>query len=155
MEGVKTWIASLCAVTFIMSVVAAIAPKNSAGKVCSMLGSIILIFVLVSPLKQISSSEIFAIGRVYQSRIDERIQKSQIKCEEIENKIIEEKLSAYVLNKAKLDAGCEAYIEVEERVPVAASVIINDFSNKEKVSRVLEEDLGLSIEKQEIKLREE
>ena len=40
MEWIRSWIAGISAVVLIVSVISVIAPKNTAGRVVSMLGSI-------------------------------------------------------------------------------------------------------------------
>ncbi len=151
MEGIKLWIASLSAVTLIMSVISSLAPKNSAGRVCSMLGSVMLIVVLISPIKKITSSDIFEMSRAYEDEINKSIETSAEKFEEIENEIIGEKLSAYVLNKAKANA-CEVSVKLDGDMPVSATVISKSAEEAGRVCAVLEEEFGISPEKQEVKI---
>lgn len=153
MEGIKLWVASLSGVTLIMAVISAVIPKNTAGRVCVLLGEIALIATLISPLKGGLADEIPDMGALYKNEVREKTINATEVCGEMEDKLISKKLSAYVLNKAR--AKGVLCIELEEKTPVFAEGTVGDRVSAGRVEKLLSEELGISKERQKIKIEGE
>lgn len=150
MEGIKLWIASLSGVTLIMAVISAIIPKNTAGRVCMMLGEVALIATLISPIKGVLADEVPDVGEIYKNEVEEKTLAATEVCREMEDKLISETLAAYVLNKAGIEG--ELRIELERKTPVFAEGFVEEPEDAAKVEKLLFEELGISKERQKIKI---
>lgn len=153
MNGIRSYVAELCAITFLTATVNAVAPKNNAAKVCSMLGSILLIVVLVSPLNKLDVSTLSEIEHLYGDEVRIQIYEMSDKYSDLEERFIEERLSSYVLNKANSDIEKNnVKIELRDNLPVSAEVFGADTKSCAAISQVLERDL--LIPKENIKKEE-
>ncbi len=153
MEGISSWIAGISAVALMVSVISVIAPKNSAGRVASMLGSILVLVALVSPVFDFEASEIIGVGKAYEESVSERVAEASVRSGEVKNNIIQERLASYVLEEADADENvCKLNIVLDGEIPVSAIVKSSDKTSAERVSKVLEDDLGIPKEAQEIKI---
>ena len=152
MEGISSWIAALAAVSFIVSIISVIAPKNSAGRVASMLGSILVLVALVSPIFDFEGAKLLGMGKVYEEKISERIETAEEKTADIKNNIIQEKLAAYVLEKAKTDENeCKVSVEVSDGAVLSATIECHERGISDRVLTILENELGIAKESVEIK----
>ena len=152
MEGISSWIAGISAVSFIVSVISVIAPKNSAGRVSSMLGSILVLVALVSPIFDFEGAKILGMGKVYEEEISKRIESAEEKTADIKNDIIQNKLTAYVLEKAKTDENeCKVSVEVSDGAVLSATIECYERGITDRVLTVLENELGIAKESVEIK----
>ncbi len=152
MEGISLWIAGISAVALMVSVISVIAPKNSAGRAASMLGSILVLIALVSPLFDFEASQILGIGRGYEEEISKRIEETEKKTTDVKNDIIKNRLTAYVLEKAKTDESeCKLSMEIQDGEIKSATVASRESAVAERVSEVLEGELGIARESVEIK----
>lgn len=135
-----------------VSVISVIAPKNSAGRAASMIGSILVLIAFISPLFDFEASELFGIGKAYEDEISKRIAQTEQKTLEVKNDIIQNKLTAYVLEKAKTDESeCRLSMEIRDEKIVSATVISRKHDAAERVSDVLKSELRLAEESVEIK----
>lgn len=148
MDGIRNYITELAAVTLMVAVINAVAPKNNAAKVCTMLGSILLIMVLISPVRRIDTSEIARMEKHYNSEINLGISRMREKYEGIEENIIEERLSAYVLSRANVQKeDCSIKFEFSENTPISAEITVGDADVFERISYVLETEIGIPRER--------
>ncbi len=143
MQGIGSWIAGICSASLIVAVVSSVAPKNSAGRVCIMMGSVMVIVALLSPIFDISGRSLLDIGSDYRREIEKKIEET----EKVKNDIIESELSSYVLNKAGAkEENCKVYLSVENGAVVSADVVSSDASAKARVREVLEEEFKIEVE---------
>lgn len=142
MQGIGSWIAGICATSLIVAVVSSVAPKNSAGRVCVMMGSVMVIVALLLPVLNISGRSLLDLGSDYQREIEKKIEET----EKIKNDIIERELSSYVLNKAGAEENCKIYFSVENGAVVSADVVSSDASAEARVREVLKEEFKIEVE---------
>lgn len=151
MEGISSWIAGISAVALMVSVISVTAPKNSAGRVASMLGGILVLVALVSPIFDFETSEILSVGKVYEESVSQRVSEASARTDEVKNGIIQKHLVSYVLKEADADESiCKLNIELDGEMPVSASVISSDEEVCKRVLKVLCGELGIPKEKIEV-----
>ena len=152
-QGISLWVSGLCAASLVVAIISAVAPKNSAGRVCVMMASVLVLVALVSPILSSGGISVLDTGRAYERTIRRKIEEAADKTERLKKDIIEEELASYVLNKAGVDREiCEVDIEVEDGVVVSAEVKSRDDDATEKVRRVLKDELAISQTRQEIEV---
>ncbi|MBR3848813.1 MAG: hypothetical protein IKM21_05940 [Oscillospiraceae bacterium] len=155
MEGLSSWIAGISAVALIVSVISVVAPKNSAGRVVTMLGSILVLVAFVLPVLDFEALRLIGVGEAYEEKISEQIEKAEKETDEIKNNIIKEKLTAYVLDKAKTDENeCKVDIKIQDGAAMSAIVECGERNISERVSEILEKELGIAKESVKIKNEE-
>jgi len=154
-QGISSWVSGIAATVLLLAVVSVIAPKNSAGRVCAMLGNILVILALVSPLGRFDAESLFDVGNEYYEKISESVQEAEAKSEEMKNRLIGERLSAYVLDKAGADAGeCKVTVNVVGGRAVSAEIFCVDKTLEARVSQVLEKELGVPCKNMEAEVGE-
>ncbi len=147
MNGIRSYVAQLCAITFLIATVNAVAPKNNAAKVCSMLAGILLIAVLVSPFRKLDVSVLSDMENRYGYEAKNQISEMTEKYSSVEKRIIEERLLTYVLNEANVDKDeCSIKIELRDNIPVSAVIYTSESKTYAAVSQVLERDLRIPEE---------
>lgn len=150
MEGISSWIAGISAVVLMSSVISVVVPKNTAGRVVSMIGGIMVITALVSPFMDSGASGIITIGKAYEESIEKSVRKASERTDEIKNDIIERKLCSYVLEKAKTEESkCRLSLEIRGGMPVGADIICEDEEVSERVKDILQKEFGLPRESSE------
>lgn len=153
MQGISSWVAGIAAAVLILGAVSVVAPKNSAGRVCFVIGNILVLVALVSPLGQFDSMRLLDVGNEYYREVKESVSNAGLTSEKIKNKIIGENLSAYVLNKASVsEEACRVSMEISDGEVLSAKIISTDRASAKRVSMVLEQDLGIPSESQKIKV---
>lgn len=109
MELARNWIGGICAAAIIVSVAKAIAPQNPAGRCVQLIGALVLILAVLSPLRSLSVSDIAEYDRRYAPEIEELSHDLQEENEKIQEDIIEEEMSTYISERARdLDIECDA-----------------------------------------------
>ena len=152
MEGISSWIAGISAVALMASVISVIAPKNSAGRVAFMIGSMLVLVALVAPIFGFETEDFSEIRKTYEDIVAEKTEAAKTSGEAVKNNIIQDKLTTYVLQEAKTDASeCKLTIEVKDERAVSAKIVCRDSAVSKRVSEVLSEDLNIPITAQEIK----
>ncbi len=153
MQGISSWVSGLCAASLVVAVISAISPKNSAGRVCVMMASIMVMVALISPILDLRGLSLLDIGRDYERSIRRKIEETTEATERLKKDIIEEELSSYILDKAEVsEEACKVNIRLEDGVAVSAEVVSWDSVSAARVSEVLKDELGIERERQEIKI---
>lgn len=155
MEWIRSWIAGISAVVLIVSVISVIAPKNTAGRVVSMLGSILVLVAFVLPVLDLEALSLIDAGEAYKETVSEKIEKTEKETADIKDGIIKNKLTAYVLDKAKTEESeCKVNIEVRDGAVVSATLVSGKKDVSERVSEILVKELGVAKESVKIKNEE-
>lgn len=151
MQGISSWVAGICAASLVVAVISAISPKNSAGRVCVMMASVMVMVALISPILDLRGLSLLDIGRDYERSIQRKIEETTEATERLKKDIIEEELSSYILDKAEVsEEACKVNIRLEDGATVSAEVVSRDSDTAMRVSEVLKDEL--EIEREEIKI---
>ena len=153
MQGISSWVSGLCAMSLVVAIISAVSPKNSAGRVCVMMASVLVMVALVSPILNLREISLLDAGRSYERKIQRKIEETTEKAEKLKKDIIENELSTYVLNKAGVsEAACEVKINTEDGKVVSAEVASRNNDEACRVSKVLEGELMIPRERQKIRV---
>lgn len=154
MELIRGWILSVTVSAILIAAAEALMPAGTVKKVGKLTGGLILILGIVQPLVSLDYEDLYDLvmalpaGAVSQQTIEERT-------DETMKGIIEEELSAYIVDKGKaLGAVCTAQVTCEANeqgvpVPVQATVT-GDLTPAQKtaLSQYMDQELGLPREGQ-------
>lgn len=153
---VRQWLLGVTAAALVLALAEALAPEGGAKKVCRLAGGLALLLAAVGP----------AAGLLNESPLTgalegwrERTQSVQRDLEEQSDRfyltIIEEETAAYVMDKARaLGFDCEAEVVYgydEEGVPCPWEITARGQwtqEGREKLARLLEEELGVPVQRQ-------
>ena len=72
-SSLRDWISAISAISIIISLIDVITPENSAGKFVSLAGSLILTFVILSPIVNFNFAEIDFVGMDFHYGIEEQV----------------------------------------------------------------------------------
>lgn len=152
MEFIRGWVISIATATLIISVAAALCPKNTAGRTVMMCGSLIMTAVLISPLKGFDTSLLNEYGEQYEREIEVKSEKLRLQNEELRQDIIEENLRAYILQRAKtMEIECDVQISCKGDLPYSAYVDVADEEKALELSRLIESECGIPKARQTFK----
>ena len=91
--SVRGWVASIAGISILMAMLDAITPNNSAGRFLGLCGSLILMFVVLSPLKGLGFIEDELTAWKYDFEIEEYVERAVEENNNLEKLIIENKIS--------------------------------------------------------------
>ena len=155
MNGLNAYLLSVSAAALLVNLISNLVPNEKNRKVSLFTGNIILILAILSPLVSFDDR---AIENAFRDLIVEAGQvqtKPVFGDDQTMELLIMEQCEAYVLDKAReLDADISVTITAERKdgVPYPASALVTGTcsqTNREKLSNILEEDLGIPRWKQE------
>ena len=156
MGAVRGWLLGVTAAALVLALAEALAPEGGAKKVCRLAGGMALLLAAVRPLTGLLDSG-FLTQAVDGWR--DRAQSYELELEEKNDlfylSIIEEETAAYIVDKAK-EFGFDCQAEVtygydEDSVPRPWEVTARGSwtqEQREQLSRLLEEELGVPAERQ-------
>ena len=146
MQGISSWVSGLCAAALVVSVISAISPKNSAGRVCVMMAGVLVMASLISPILNLRGVSFLDIGRDYERSIARKTEAVRERTERLKKDIIEEEISSYILDKAGVsEETCKVNIRLEDSGAVSAEVISRDSDAEARVREVLKEELKIEV----------
>lgn len=154
MELIRGWILSVTVSAILIAAAEALMPAGTVKKVGKLTGGLILILGIVQPLVSLDYEDLYDLvmalpaGAISQQTIEERT-------DETMKGIIEEELSAYIVDKGKeLGAECTAQVTCapdEEGLPVPVQATVTGSltsAQKMALSQYMEQELGLPREAQ-------
>lgn len=101
MEILRSWITGITAATLISAVADLITPKSPAGKVVRLAGTLILITAVIAPVKRFDIDFLSPYIVRYNLEFSELSGRITNENKKIQTLIIEDKMSAYILQRAK------------------------------------------------------
>jgi hypothetical protein len=158
MELIRNWITSVTAASILISAALAVTPKGSAKKVVRLVGGLILFIVLTAPLKEIDYTDFAYFNMQYRAEYENYEEKLITENSTMIKSIIEDKTRTYILQKAdELGIECDAEVFAASRddgYPYPDKVVIKpegtpDPALREKLSYVIESELGVTADRQE------
>ncbi len=156
MEFVQNWVTSIATVTLIVSVVTALCPKNSAGRAVMLTACLVMTATLIAPISRIDASTLSDEMERYSYAAEKRSEELLREQENIQKKLIEENLRAYILQRAEGEGiECDIRIECREGVPYSAYITAEHEKDIIAASELAEKELGLSSERIKLKKEEE
>ncbi len=149
MDFIRNWVTAIASATIIIATISAICPKNSAGRIASLCGNILLSFTLLSPIKAFDISVIEKYDAQITGEIREKTEMFEAVSNNAKKCIIEENLQTYILQKAK-NAGidCQVRIYCKDALPYSASVTCGKPADLKIVAAIIETELGVPLQRQ-------
>lgn len=153
-EMVRGWLLSILAVSVLCALADALMPKGAVKQVGRLMCGLVLAVVVVSPVVRLDLEDSGQWLEGYFSGMDQREQDLKEQVDSEMKTIIEQEYEAYIVDKAaQLGLDCTARVEcrMEESVYLPAQAWIEGAltrEEREKLTAVLSEDLGLSSENQ-------
>ena len=155
MELVRQWLLGLACTAMVLALADSLAPKGSVKRVCRLAGGLALLVAAVGPVLRVDGAlfskaieEYRATGQSYEKILEE---KNAL----FYQTIIEDAAAAYILDKAKeFGISCQAEVTFsydEDGVPSPWEVTARGRWTEEQrvqLSRLMEEDLGVPIQRQ-------
>ncbi|MBE6911052.1 MAG: hypothetical protein IJO61_09085 [Oscillospiraceae bacterium] len=155
MGYVKGFVGAVATVTMIMAIVAVVTPKNAAGRAAMLCGSILLMTVLVSPMKELDPALFSEYDRKIESEIETKAEMMRQKSERLKESIIEENLRTYIFKRAEqFGIRCDAQPEYFNGEVCSVTVKLENEKDVEKVSQILVEECGIAKENQTFEVSE-
>ena len=156
MGAVRGWLLGVTAAALVLALAEALAPEGGAKKVCRLAGGMALLLAAVGPLTGLIDGGL--LTRVVDGWRD-RARSYELELEEKNDlfylSIIEEETAAYIVDKAKeIGFDCQAEVTYgydEDSVPRPWEVTARGSwtqEQREQLSRLLEEELGVPAERQ-------
>ncbi|MBR3910383.1 MAG: hypothetical protein IKJ54_03720 [Anaerotignum sp.] len=141
MENIRGWIGSVAAVMMIMAAVSAICPKNSAGRIVALCGSLILTAVLITPLKSFDVALFEQYAESYVRGLEEKGARLKEENEMLRDDIIEKNLRAYILERADMmGIDCDVRVESRNGVPHSAEICVKDKAKAYAVKEMIKKE---------------
>lgn len=154
MGSVGTYILSILAAGILVCICCSFSDKKSAvGTLMRMIGGIYLAFVMLSPAVQWDFDSVAAFAHTFASAGDSVAREGAQMASEAQRDIIQQRLSAYILDKAT-ELQTELTVEItldDGDVPVPESVRLRGTPTpyaKGQLQRFIEEELGIPKEHQ-------
>jgi len=155
MEFMRSWIISVTVSAMIIAIAEGMMPSGTVKKIGKLTGGLVLMLGILQPIVRMDYEELFQAANGLSDITLEAQSVQQEGNEEMMKSIIEEELSAYVLDKAqslgiscKVSIRCvvgEGAVSVPEEAEVRGCLSSED---QRQMERVLSEDLGIMKEKQ-------
>jgi len=164
MEIIRNWITGVTAASILISAALAVTPKGAVKKVLKFVGGLILFIVLTAPLKEIDISDIAYYNMQYRADYEKYEEKLIFENSSMIKTIIEDKTRTYILQKAdELGIACDVQVYAKKRgdgYPYPDKIVITTGSDtdpalRERLSYILESELGVTDENQEWRLTED
>lgn len=155
-ELIRSWVIGITAMSLITSVVMAITPSGKVRKTISLICGMAMIVVLISPVLDFDYDSLSQYVKEYDYSTEELENNLDKENERLAKAIIEEKSSAYILDKAESVGGQDAHVSVEAKLDNEGSwnpwevTIGGDYTSEQQseIKSTIEEDLGIPVERQ-------
>ena len=116
--------------------------------------SIVFTTVLISPIKAFDTSVFSEYNKTLENEINEKTEDIEARSVKAREKIIEENLRAYILQRTKqFGIYCDAKVECLDGIPYSVAVILQEEKDREKVSEILLGECGIEKEQQSFEVR--
>lgn len=155
MEFMRSWIISITVSAMIIALAEGMMPSGTVKKIGKLTGGLVLMLGILQPIVRMDYEELFQAANGLSEITLEEQAKQQEGNEEMMKSIIEDELSAYVLDKAQsLGISCrvsvhcvagEGGVSVPEKAEVRGCLSREE---RQQMEQVLSKDLGILKEKQ-------
>lgn len=154
MQFVQDWVTSIAAVTLIVSVIAALCPKNAAGRAVSLASTLLMTATLLSPISRVDVSALSGEMQKYSREAEQRYERLLGEQQNIRDRLIEENVRAYILQRAESEGiECDITVQCKDGVPDSACITAGGDKELVAASELVEKELGIAKARQ--KLRKE
>lgn len=155
-ELISGWVRSIAATALISSVALAITPKGKVQRVLKAVCGVLIIIAVISPIANGAVSDISLDLAEYRASTDKIVGNAQTANMNLSRSIIEDDLEEYILDKAKEMGVGEITAEINSEwsddgywypreVTLTGEI---DALSRNKLSSVIESELGIPIERQ-------
>ena len=138
----------MCAAAIAVSVIKALVPQNSAGACIGIAGAAVMILAVIAPFKGFEAENITRWRARCGGEVAAMSESLQAENRRLEEDIIQERLSAYILQRAEaVGAKCAAVTVMSKQgIPVSARAEAADTASVEKLRRIVTDECGISCE---------
>ena len=144
MELIRSWVLAICAVSVLSATVQALTPKNALHGSVKMICALLLISAMVSPLKKLDISDFRIAGKKAEYSITDKTERLQLENEKIRQEIIEESISAYILNRAKqFGDNITASVRCKDGIPESVVLRAENGKISQKTLEMIEKECGI------------
>ena len=155
MTQLKAYLLSITASALLMSLVLALLPKGKLRKTASFVGSLLLVLTVVAPVARLDPAQL--AKSIAELRMETETIRTGIEIgnREIAAALIKEQCEAYILDKAAargITLEAEIRLSGEGQYPYPTGVTLYgqvSQSDREAISAIIAEDLGIPRESQE------
>lgn len=148
-ELVRTWLLGVICTAMIMAVAESLVQNDGAKRVLKILGGVLLLLAAIRPVAELDEARLKRMSVEYGGLSQEYKDELQTAQDFLYESIIAENAAAYILDKAEnLGMICEASVTIvwADEVPrLQAAEIKGSWTQeqREQLSRIIEEDLGI------------
>ncbi len=155
MQFVQNWVTSIATVTLIVSVIGALCPKNAAGRAVSLASTLLMTATLLSPISRVDVSALSGEMEKYSREAEQRYEKMIDEQENIREKLIEENVRAYILQRTEsLGIRCDITVQCKDGVPDSAYITAKNDAELVAASELIEKELGIGRARQKLRREE-
>ncbi len=153
MEAFRAYLIRLTAAAILASLIRGLAPKGGAGRAVRLGAGLLILLTALSPLARADLNG--AAERLVRESYGDPLASTDFSREtnELLAGLISDQAAAYILDKADgLPLEVRVETAVEDRYPIPWRVVVRGSltpEQKEKLSRIISEDLGVPEERQE------
>lgn len=150
-ELIRNWLLGVTCAAMILALAESLAPEGSVKRICRLAGGLVLLLAAIGPVLKLDEADLTQITERYQLSAQEYSRELEAKNDFLYETIIEENAAAYILDKAEeLGMTCRVSVtaEWEDGTPIPRSVTIKGTwtrQQREELSRLLEDDLGIPV----------
>ena len=150
----KSYLLSVTAASFVLEIVAALLPGMQSKKPGLLIGTLIMILVVLSPLVRLSPEQIARSIAELRLETEELRTGIELETKELQGSIIKEQTEAYVLDKAKameVDITIEITLRENQGVPYPYCICLTGSVTEKQqqiLGQIIETDLGIPLQRQ-------
>lgn len=150
----EQWVLGVSCASLVMVVMGALVQGSGGKRVCKLAGSLLLLLVTIGPVLRMDQQDWQRLLQLETQGMEEAEQSLQEQNNLIYESIIEEETQAYILDKAEaLGVQCQVEVVVkwEDDLPRPWSVKLEGSwsqAQREKLSNMLQEELGIPKDRQ-------
>lgn len=151
----KSYLLSIVATGLLLSVVLSMVPKGTIRKIAGMVGGVLMVLAILSPLVAIDHDRISQAVSKYLVEAETIQSGIEIESRELLSQVITEKCESYILDKAcnmGIQVQVEIFLDDTAQYPYPDYVVIRGSwtpSEKSYLCKSISEELGIPEEQQE------
>lgn len=147
MELLRNWICGICAVSILIAIAQALAPKNAVSGSVRMIGALIMVIVMLAPIGKIKMSEFRVMSQRTAAELESKTRKINEENQKIKESIIEDSLASYICERAG-NRGDDIRVEVtcRDEMPERVTVFLSPGASEKRVVDIIEDECGISRE---------
>ncbi|MBO5727978.1 MAG: hypothetical protein J6R39_05085 [Oscillospiraceae bacterium] len=150
MELVRQWVLGVTCAAFLSAVAAHLGGTGALGQVCRVLGALVLLWAVLSPLPGVELSRMIQPLTQIDAQLEQERQRLNEQSGQTMCAVIEQESGAYILDKARqlgLDCRVQVTCRAQEGVWQPWSVCVTGIAPSQALSRAVEEELGVPRER--------